>query len=90
MTSFYFVIPAPANWFQTNQPDHESDDRTLLLRVCVCVWVGGEGCGVCVWGGGGVWVGVWCVWVCVGVTNEKEMAFQRQNLINICHCIVVQ
>ena len=26
-------MPARGNWFQTNQPDHESDDRSLLLCV---------------------------------------------------------
>ena len=26
-------IPIPGNWFQTNQPDNESDDRTLFLYV---------------------------------------------------------
>ena len=34
MTSFNNAIaPARGNCFQTNQPDHESDDRALL--VCV-------------------------------------------------------
>ena len=36
---------------------------------------------------------LWIRWLhitSVCVTNEKDMAFQRQNLINICHCIVVQ
>ena len=51
------IIPARGNWFQTNQPDHKSDD-CALRTVCV--------------------------------TNEKDMAFQWQNLINIYHCIVVQ
>ena len=28
MTSFdYAVTPTCGNWFQTNQPEHESDDR---------------------------------------------------------------
>ena len=32
-SSSYAIIPARDNWFQTNQPDHESDDRALLLCV---------------------------------------------------------
>ena len=34
ITSFYYaIIPASGNWLQTNQPDHESNDRALLLCV---------------------------------------------------------
>ena len=32
-SSSYAIIPARDNWFQTNQPDHELDDRALLLCV---------------------------------------------------------
>ena len=27
----YAITPAHGNWFQTNQPDHESDDRACNL-----------------------------------------------------------
>ena len=31
MTSFYYAImPSRGNWFQTNKPDHESEDQLLL------------------------------------------------------------
>ena len=34
MTSFHYaIIPPRGKWFQTNQPDHESDDRALVLCV---------------------------------------------------------
>ena len=34
MTSFFnAIISARGNWFQSNQPDHESDDHALLLCV---------------------------------------------------------
>ena len=34
MTSFYYAIIS-GNWFQTNQPEHELDDCSLLLCVLV-------------------------------------------------------
>ena len=38
MMLFDFAITATsANWFQTNQPEHESDDRTGYTVTSVCV-----------------------------------------------------
>ena len=49
MTSFYYASQtARENWFQTNQPEHESDDHVGDTVTSVCV------------------------------TNEKDMALQRQ------------
>ena len=49
MTSFYYAsTPIRGNWFQANQPEHESDDHAGDTVTSVCV------------------------------TNEKDMALQRQ------------
>ena len=38
MTSFYYAsTPTRGSWFQTNQPEHESDDRAGDPVTCVCV-----------------------------------------------------
>ena len=39
MTSFYNAssIPARGNWFQTNQPEYESDDCAGDTVISVCV-----------------------------------------------------
>ena len=38
MTSFYNASsPTRGNWFQTNQPEHESDDCPADIVTSVCV-----------------------------------------------------
>ena len=38
MTSFdHVMIPTRGNWFQTNPPEHESDDRAGNTVCSVCV-----------------------------------------------------
>ena len=38
MTSFYYAsTPTRGNWFQTNQPEHELDDRAGDTVTSVCV-----------------------------------------------------
>ena len=38
MTLFYYAVASTrGNWFQTNQPEHESDDRAGDTGTSVCV-----------------------------------------------------
>ena len=40
MTSFYYAsTPTRGNWFQTNQLEHESDDRAGDTVTFVCVTI---------------------------------------------------